>query len=159
MTIRTLTIALFTALLTLGLVACQTAQLPEGWEDAVPADEFESEEIEATDPEDPDLDAVHISGNLDRLEASYRGSFPCTEQLEGFQQVDGTDVDLLVQPEDLHPDAVAGSDCTFDIDFVLTDLDEGTYHVRVYRRDSDQVDPDMEAVLVGEGDALLGFAE
>ncbi len=141
------------------MLACGSPELPEGWEDATAADEFVAEELGETDFGDPDMGAVYISGNLDRLEARYHASFPCTEELEGFQRVDGTNVDLLVQPTDLHPDAVAGSDCTFDIDFTLVDLDEGTYHVRLYRRDNDLVDEDLEAELVGEGDALLGFAE
>lgn len=147
-------------LIGLGAALCACGpELPDGWEEAAAADEFVAEELGAADYEDPDLGAVYISGNLDRLEARYHAAFPCTEDLEGFQRVDGDTVDLLVQPTDLHPDAVAGSDCTFDIDFTLVDLDEGTYHVRMYRRDNDQVDEDLEAVLVGEGDALLGFAE
>lgn len=153
----------FTTTLLIGLAAtmtaCGTAELPEGWEDAAIADEFVADELGQTDYGDPELGAVYISGNLDRLEVRYHASFPCTEDLEGFQRVDGENVDLLVQPTDLHPDAVAGSDCTFDIDFTLVDLDEGTYHVRVYRRDNELVDEDLETELVGEGDALLGFAE
>ena len=140
------------------LVACGS-DLPDGWDDAVTVDEFAADEIGETDWDDPELDQVHISGNLDRLEAAYLGSFPCTTALEGFQRIDGTDIDLLVQPTDLHPDAVAGSDCTFDIDFTVVGLDEGTYHVAIHRRDSDAVDETMAAVLVGEGDAVLGFAE
>ena len=152
-------ISLFILTPALGLVACGSPDLPDGWEDALVADEFDSVEQGETDYDDPDMGAVYISGNVDRLEASYYASFPCTEDLEGFQRVDGTHVDLLVQPIDLHPDAVAGSDCTFDIDFVVVGLDEGTYHVRMYRRDNDQVDENLEAVLVGEGDAILGYSE
>ncbi len=158
---RPLTRFFFTMLFTLAgttLVACGP-DLPGGWEDAVTVDEFAADEIGETDWEDPELDQVHISGNLDRLEAAYLGSFPCTTDLEGFQRIDGTDIDLLVQPTDLHPGEVAGSDCTFDIDFTVVGLDEGTYHVRVYRRDSDMVDDTLATILVGEADAVLGFAE
>ena len=142
-----------------GLVACGVLELPDGWEEAVPATDFESIEQGAADYDDPELGAVYISGNVDRLEVSHLASFPCTESLEGFQRVEGTQVDLLIQPMDLHPNAVAGSDCAVDIDFAILDLDEGTYHVSLYRRDNDQVDPDMELQLVGEGDSILGFAE
>lgn len=141
------------------MAACGTPDLPEGWQDAAAADEFVADEIGQTDYEDPEVGAVYISGNLDRLEVRYHASFPCTEDLEGFQRIDGQDVDLLVQPTDLHPDAVAGSDCTFDVDLTVLGLDDGTYHVRVYRRDNELVDEDLEAVLVGEGDAVMGFAE
>ncbi len=142
-----------------GLVACGTLELPDGWEDAEPASEFESIEQGEADYDDPELGTVHISGNVDRLEVSTLASFPCSDSVEGFQLVDGTQVDLLIQPTDLHPDAVTGSDCAMDIDFAILDLDEGTYRVSLYRRDNDQVDPDMALQLMGEGDAILGFAE
>ena len=45
------------------------------------------------------------------------------------------------------------------MDLVVVSLDEGTYHVSVFRRDNDQVDPAMEVVLVDEGDVLLGAEE
>lgn len=141
------------------MVACGSPELPEGWEDAAPVDEFTADELGETDYGDPEMGTVYISGNVDRLEVRYHASFPCTEDLEGFQQVDGENVNLLVQPTDLHPDAVAGSDCTFDIDFTVVGLDEGTYHVRLYRRDNELVDEDLETELVGEGDAVLGFDE
>lgn len=150
---------LLTTLAMLCWVGCGGVELPEGWEDALEVDEFDAEEIGETDYDDPDLGAVGIMGNVDRLEVSYRASFPCTQQVEAFQMVSGNDVELLVQPVDLHPDAVAGSDCTQEIAITLTGLDDGTYHVLLHRRDCDQVDEAMEIQLVGEGDAILGYAE
>ena len=141
------------------LVGCPGDQLPEGWEDAQAVDEIAATDRGATDPDDPDLGTVVIGGNVDRLEILYIDSFPCSDELEAHKRVEGADVDILVQPTDLHPDAVAGSDCTLQVDMVVLDLDEGTYHVTVYRRDNDHVDPDLEVVMVGEGDAVLGFAE
>ncbi len=146
------------ALALAALTGCPV-DLPDGWEDATPADELDVEDLGTTDPEDPAVGTAIISGNVDRLEVRYVDSFPCSDDLVAYQQIEGTDVEILVQPADLHPDAVTGSDCTFQVDVTLVDLDEGTYHVGVYRRDSDQVDPAMEAVLVAEGDAVLGFAE
>lgn len=141
------------------LAGCPADLLPEGWEDATEVDEIDVTDLGTTDPEDPELDEVHISGNLDRLEVRYTASFPCSDDLRAYQVVEGTDVDILVQPDDLHPDAVTGSDCTTQLQITLVDLSEGTYHVSVFRRDNDQVDQDMETVLVAEGDAVLGFAE
>jgi len=138
---------------------CGGADLPDGWEGAVAVDEFDAEEVGTTDWDDPDLGAVGILGNLDRLEVSYRAAFPCTQEVEAFQMVSGTDVELLVQPIDLHPGKVAGSDCTLEIDMTVLGLDDGTYHVSLYRRDCAEVDETMEPQLVGEGDAILGFAE
>ncbi len=141
------------------LTGCPTDLFPEGWEEATEVDEMDVTDLGETDPEDPDVGTVAISGNLDRLEVQYIASFPCSDDLRAYQVVEGTDVDILVQPDDLHPDAVTGSDCTTQLQVTLVDLPEGTYQVAVYRRDNDQVDPDMEPVLVAEGEAILGFAE
>ena len=141
------------------LTGCPGDLFPEGWEDATEVDEIDVTDLGTTDPEDPDVGTIAISGNLDRLEVQYIASFPCSDDLRAYQVVEGTEVDILVQPDDLHPDAVTGSDCTTQLQITLVDMDEGTYHVSVFRRDNDQVDPDMEAVLVAEGDAVLGFAE
>jgi hypothetical protein len=153
---------LLLAALVIGLAAltgCPADLLPAGWEDAVPASELQIGDLGTTDPDDADVGTAIISGNVDRLEVRYIDSFPCSDELVAYQQIDGTDVDILVQPADLHPDAVTGSDCTFQVDVTVLDLDEGSYHVTVYRRDSDQVDPEMEAIAVAEGDAVLGFSE
>jgi len=156
-TIRTVLASALLALMC--WTGCGGADLPDGWEDAVEVDEFDVEEVGTTDWDDPDLGAVGILGNVDRLEVSYRAAFPCTQEVEAFQRVSGTDVDILVQPIDLHPEAVAGSDCTLEIDITVLGLDEDTYHVSLYRRDCAEVDEAMEAQLVGEGDAILGYAE
>ena len=130
-------------------------EMPESWEDAESVDSFQVDDLGTTNFGNPALGTMTIAANPVRLEVVYVDSFPCGQEVEAFKLVGSERVDLLVQPLDLHPDVVSGSDCALDMEIVVTGLADGTWDVALYRRDSDAVDEEMLVRLVDYGEALI----
>ena len=139
---------------------CLALVLPEGWEEAIQADSFRWEELGTVDSvEWAGFGTMQLFGNYDSIDVNYQDSFPCTEQLRAFVRVDGEQIDLLVQPVDLHPSAVAGSNCVMEMTVHAPDLEQGRYSIALYRRDNDVVDPDMAVRLVDEDRVYVSMEE
>ncbi|MBU1676175.1 hypothetical protein KKA85_10390 [bacterium] len=62
---------------------------------------------------------------------------------------------MLVQPINLHPDAVAGSSCVMDMPLWIPDLEQGSDVVAVCRRESGGVDPGMTVQFVAQSEAYV----
>ena len=130
-------------------------EIPESWEDAEYVDSFRVEELGPTNFGHPALGTMTIAANLVRLEVAYVDSFPCGQRIEAFKLVGNGQVDLLVQPRDLHPDVISGSNCIMDMKILVTGLADATWDVALYRRDSDAVDEEMEVRLVDYGEVVI----
>ncbi|MDF1561529.1 MAG: hypothetical protein P1V51_00720 [Deltaproteobacteria bacterium] len=129
------------------LPACG-GSLPSGWEEATRIDGLVQAEC-AGDPyqgtHDERLEAAVGGGGI---QVEYKEAhFRCEQEVEAFERRAGQSIDLLVQPRDLTPKAVAGCDCLYDISFSLVDV-AGETTLTLYRRWDDLNDPN-EPVLIG----------
>jgi hypothetical protein len=120
--------------------------LPPGWEDAERVDDLVQTDC-AGSPYEPFDERVEVDFAADPLVVDYlEAHFRCAQPVEAFARSGAHALDLLVQPEDMHPDAVAGCDCLYDITMRVEDGRAET--VTVYRRWDDWNEPN-EPVLVG----------
>lgn len=100
------------------LIACRP-DLPAGWEDAQPVLDLTQSPCDG-DPygeNDERVEATAEGSNLavDYLEAHFR----CAQEVEGFYREDADTVDVLVQPIDMDPRAVAGCDCLYNVSMTV----------------------------------------
>lgn len=126
-------------------VAC--TDLPEGWDDAEPI------EITQSDCKG----SVIGSGETEEIQTSQQGSvvelnyvdahFRCDQAVEGFARRGEDSVDLLFQPVDMNPSAVARCDCRYDLKASV--LFRNETKLSVWRR-WDSVGGEKAPVLVGE---------
>lgn len=127
------------------LLACGP-ELPAGWEDAVPVRDLLQQPC-AGDPYGETNERIEVdfdrSVHVDYREAHFR----CAQDVEGFARSEDDRLDLLVQPIDMHPTAVAGCDCLYDVSMDVP-ADTIPAEVRLYRRWDDWNDPN-DPVLVG----------
>ncbi|KYF71981.1 hypothetical protein BE11_03505 [Sorangium cellulosum] len=136
-------------------VGCGGADLPEGWEDAEAIEGLTQSEctasaydatVKETLAATPERGAVH----LDYGAAHFR----CEQAVEGFVRRSGGKVDVLVQPVDMDPSAVAGCDCRYDIGMTIKGLGKGTVAVDLYRR-WDNLNEPNDPVKIGSADAEI----
>jgi hypothetical protein len=94
------------------------------------------------------LTAAHAAGE-GRLRVEYLDAhFRCDQRVTAFAKVTGSNVDVLVQPVDMSPSAVAKCDCLYNIAFEVPRLAAGTYEVTIHRR-WDQRHSPSEPVRIG----------
>jgi hypothetical protein len=110
--------------------------LPEGWEDARPVDTLTQTECLGIDPYEEHDERVEGDISSSPLEVSLReGHFRCEQEVEGFYKVDGSEVDVLLQPVRMNPKSVAKCDCLYDIDITLSlEVDLAPEALTLYRR-------------------------
>lgn len=129
-----------------GLVAlaCSGAtDLPKGWKSAKPIRDFTQTECSGSDGDSGgtgddvgeadtrmELTPGPRSLRIDWLEVGFR----CAQEVEGFVKHGESTIDMLIQPVDLTPDAVAGCSCIYDLTMQLHDLTPGDYEVSIYER-------------------------
>ncbi|HEX7672227.1 MAG TPA: hypothetical protein VF395_21675 [Polyangiaceae bacterium] len=66
--------------------------------------------------------------------ASYVGAhFRCAQDVEGFVRTSGSALDVLVQPVDMNPAAIARCDCLYRITFSVP-VTDGQHVLSLYRR-------------------------
>ena len=133
----------------LALCAGCAPDLPAGWEDATAIDSLTQSACDGNPYENFD---ERVEGDISSspLMVQYREAhFRCEQPVEGFYRVVGGAVDVLVQPEDLDPGAVAGCDCLYDIDMSFSlEVDLAPERLTLYRRWDNLNDPN-EPVEVG----------
>lgn len=128
-----------TAGILLVLVGC--TDLPEGWEDAEPIDDFYQRACGDGDPyAEESNERVEAEGTPDVISVDYlEAHFRCAQSVEGFFKVNGDAVDVLVQPVDMDPSSVAACDCLYDIYMTLPV--EPPASLTLYRRWDNLNDP------------------
>lgn len=132
------------------LVACssnelppvQTADLPAGWSDALSVDDLTQSEC-GSSPYEPHDERVEGDIASSPLVVLYREAhFRCAQDVEGFYHVVDDRVEVLVQPTDMDPDAVAGCDCLYDVDMSISlEVDLAPTSLTVFRRWDNQNSP------------------
>jgi hypothetical protein len=70
--------------------------------------------------------------------------------VEGFYKLDGAALDILVQPVDMHPSAVANCDCAYGIQFTIKPLASGAVQTTLYRRWDDLNEPNEPVTIATE---------
>lgn len=117
------------------VVGC-SADLPAGWEDATPVDALVQHKCDGS-PYDDEKHDERVASDLtgDPLEVQvFEAHFRCAQDVEAFFTRDGDQLDVLVQPIDMDPAAVAACDCLYDLDIEVTTTDEPPTSVTVFRR-------------------------
>lgn len=145
------------------LVAACNVDLPEGWEDAEPVDEL----IQSSCGGDTGggLPSAYDTGNAAYIEAEggedqllvryYLAHFRCEQEVEGFYKTSSGAVDLLVQPQDMDPNEVAGCDCLYDVYMQVKPIEAcKDCTVSVYRR-WDNINDDNAPVLEGQDQTTI----
>lgn len=125
------------------LLAC--VDLPEGWENAQPIDEFHQAACEGT-PYDTGVVvtvAATAAGDMTDVVAD-KVQFRCAQDVEGFWQEGADGAEVLVQPIDMNPAQVAGCDCLYTLDMALPTIAEA---VVVYTRGDHQSGRDTPEVI------------
>ncbi|MCB9681223.1 MAG: hypothetical protein H6733_07095 [Alphaproteobacteria bacterium] len=90
--------------------------LPSGWEDAVPVAALTQSDCDGSPYDtgfDEDATATTDAGRITLVYDPV--AFRCAQTVEGFFRVDGDRADVLVQPIDMHPGAVAACDCAYRV--------------------------------------------
>ena len=132
--------------LVLAVGGCAGPDLPIGWEGAsrLPV-------VQAAcggNPYEPHDERLEVEGAVGRALVDLRETtFRCEQTVEAFVREGDATVDVLVQPEDMHPSMVAACDCLYDVG-VDVPLDPGTYVVSAYRR-WDALNEPNDPVAVG----------
>jgi hypothetical protein len=114
--------------------ACSSTDLPDGWENAARVKNFVQQVCPggATDFAD---ERASFEGGTGSIGVDYHDArFRCAQNVEGFFKASGDDVDILVQPIDMHPDSVAGCDCGYNISFLVEPVSSGMRQTTLYRR-------------------------
>lgn len=139
-------------MLTLLLLAC-APDLPAGWEDATLIKDFSQNEC-VGDPYGEYTSTVTASlvGQGTEVTAD-QVPFRCAQDVEGYLRWEGPLAQILIQPVDMNPTAVAGCDCLYRLDM---GLEEPADEVAVWRRWDNINDPN-DPVEVGT--AVVGGAE
>jgi hypothetical protein len=80
-------------------------------------------------------DHATLVGGVSSVAVDYEEAhFRCEQDVEGYFRATGNKLDILVQPIDMHPAAVAGCDCGYNITFTVRPLSAGTLQTTLYRR-------------------------
>lgn len=115
----------------LALFACN--DLPPDWSKAQPIADFTQKACEGsaydTGIGDPVLTAAPEAGGVSVEVGPVM--FRCEQKVEGFWLAEGDVLQVLVQPENMNPTAVAGCDCLYDLSMLLP---EGGEAVEVWTR-------------------------
>lgn len=134
----------------LTLVGCG-ADLPEGWEDAVPIADLVQHECAGNPYEDYD-ERVEVEF-IEPVEVAYREAhFRCEQDVEAFARIDGTVLGVLVQPVDLHPNAVPDCDCLYDVTMRVAEFEGVPSEVGLWRR-WDALNEPNAPVFIGSASA------
>jgi hypothetical protein len=144
-----------TAVLAFGLNGCATdsettRDLPSGWQDAERVTDLV--QVECVDSAlDSANETATFEPGIDSLKVDYREAhFRCEQAVEGFYKVEGRALDILVQPVEMHPSAVAGCDCLYGITFSIKPLSTDAVQATLYRRWDDWNEPNNPVKIASE---------
>lgn len=130
--------------------------LPAGWEGALHVEVFQGPEGEDCDAYDPPPEAVAAGLHDGAVRLVYEhGVFNCAEDHEAFVRERDGGYDVLLQPVDMRPDALAGCMCAYRVRIPVGAGAEGT-EVSLLRRNNREVEDDpqpwlVQAVAVADG--------
>lgn len=98
------------------LLSCG-ADLPEGWEEAEPVEDLEQTDCEGSPYDTGWTEAMSAEAGSPGLRVIGDPlHFRCAQEVEGFYMSSGDQVDVLIQPKDMDPRAVAGCDCLYRVE-------------------------------------------
>ena len=141
----------------LALGACSSndspADLPDGWDQAVRVKSFAQAVCPGSDMTFSD-EGASFSGGAGNIGVVYKQAhFRCEQKVEGFWKAAGDAVDILVQPIDMNPAAVAMCDCGYDITFVVDPVSAGLHTATLYRR-WDAINHPNDPVLIDSAQVI-----
>ncbi|WP_437661923.1 hypothetical protein [Sorangium sp. So ce1182] len=137
------------------LVGCGGADLPEGWEDAEAIEGLTQSECRASAYDETVKETLAATPESGAVRLDYRAAhFRCDQKVEGFVRTAGGKAEVLVQPTEMDPGAVAGCDCLYDIGMTLEGLGKGAVAVELYRR-WDNLNEPNDPVKVGSADVEI----
>ncbi|MGK3987829.1 hypothetical protein WME99_32610 [Sorangium sp. So ce136] len=137
------------------LVGCGGADLPEGWEDAEAIEGLTQSECMASAYDETVKETLAATTESGAVRLDYRAAhFRCDQEVEGFVRTAGGKVEVLVQPTEMDPGAVAGCDCRYDIGMTLEGLGKGAVAVELYRR-WDNLNEPNDPVKVGSAEVQI----
>lgn len=114
------------------LLAC-FADLPPGWEDARPIDDFAQSPCEGSPYDTGWSEAMSAWAEDPGLRVVGEPlHFRCEQDVEGFYRTGEGRVDLLVQPVRMRPKVVAGCDCLYRVEAGIPEAPPA--EVSLYRR-------------------------
>jgi hypothetical protein len=123
------------------LVGC-SADLPEGWETAEAIEGLKQAECKGSAYDETVKEQLVATAEAGAVKVEYSAAhFRCEQKVEGFVRRGSGKVDVLVQPVDMNPSAVAGCDCLYDIDMAIQGLSKGKVDLGLYRRWDNLNDP------------------
>jgi hypothetical protein len=108
--------------------------LPKGWEDAERVSHFLQLACPGADSE-PGDERMDVRGaEREVLIEYYDAPFRCAQELEAYSKESGSQLDVLVQPVDMHPENVTKCDCLYELHLLVETWQERRYAVDLYRR-------------------------
>jgi len=123
--------------------------LPDGWEGATHVAVFQGPEGEDCDPYDPPAESVAAGLHDGAVRLVYEhGVFNCAEDHEAFVRERDGGYDVLLQPVDMNPDALAGCMCAYRVRIPVGPGAAGTA-VTLFRRNNHEVEEDPQPWQVG----------
>ena len=124
---------------TLCLIACGP-DLPDNWSNAEEIVDFTQSMCQGSpddEPQDKELEAMKDESSIVVLYNNV--TLNCDTEIEGFQQVDGNTISVLLQPEDMNPSGRSKCICLYDFEFVIPNITSGSYEVELFwRKDNTQ---------------------
>jgi hypothetical protein len=126
--------------------ACDTPDLPEGWEDAERIEDFTQAACDQGDTGAPVITGEQQDGDV-ALTVGPVG-FRCAQDVEGYWMPTGdAGASVLVQPIDMNPTSVAKCDCLYDLALTIPTATPVT--MEVYKRWDRHGDDDPQPVAIG----------
>lgn len=131
------------------LVSACGPELPPGWEDARRVDDLTQAECSGSPYEEYEVALSATKSETGALSVTYsKAHFRCEQDVTAFWRESGEGLAILVQPEDMHPEMVAGCDCLYDVTATFRPPGEsGT--VSVFRR-GDALNEPNDPELMGQ---------
>lgn len=126
------------------LLACH--DLPEGWENAQPVEDFHQEECAGSAYDTGVVVSVDAQALGDATDLAVGSAhFRCAQEVEGFWRDASDGAEVLIQPVDMDPWGVAACDCLYDLSMTVPTR---TDFLRVFSRGDHQSGRD-EPELIG----------
>lgn len=127
--------------------------LPPGWEAAERIEELMQMPCGGSALTDSG-DSADWNTTADGVSVHYdRAHFRCVQEVEGFVKRGNDALDVLVQPVDMSPQAVAGCDCLYKISMVVP-APKGHYQFTLYRR-WDSANKPNDPVKIGGSEVTI----
>ncbi|HEX6766960.1 MAG TPA: hypothetical protein VF103_15800 [Polyangiaceae bacterium] len=124
------------------------ADLPSDWQGAERVTNLMQLDCEGSPLEGSNERATFLPGDGSLGVQYEEAHFRCQQDVEGFFKDEGETLDILVQPNEMHPTSVARCDCLYDITMAIEPLGAGSRQVTLFRRWDDINEPN-DPVQIG----------